>query len=51
MFVTGDGIASVKAKTTYAIKKKLGGIMFWELILDSNRKGMLEAIDEIKQAR
>jgi chitinase len=43
-FATGDDIVSVKAKTSYALNKKLGGIMFWELILDSYRDGMVDAI-------
>ena len=51
LFATGDDIASVKAKTSYAIQKKLGGIMFWELVLDSPRNGMLDAINQIKTAK
>lgn len=50
LFATGDDIVSVKAKTGYALKKKLGGIMFWELVLDSPRNGMLDAIYQIKTA-
>lgn len=48
MFATSDDIASVKAKTLYVIKKKLGGIMFWELGLDATRNGMVNAIYELK---
>ena len=48
LFASGDDITSVKAKTEYAIKKNLGGIMFWELILDSPRNGMVDAIYKIK---
>jgi chitinase len=48
MFATGDDISSVTAKTTYAIKNKLGGIMFWELTLDTPRDGLLEAINREK---
>ncbi|MDR6844144.1 glycoside hydrolase family 18 protein [Flavobacterium granuli] len=48
MFATSDDIPSVKAKTSYVIKKKLGGIMFWELGLDSTRNGMVNAIYELK---
>ena len=44
LFATGDDISSVKAKTEYVIKNKLGGIMFWELTLDSFHNGMLNAI-------
>ncbi|WP_257666089.1 glycoside hydrolase family 18 protein [Parapedobacter tibetensis] len=49
-YATGDDLRSVRAKTTYAIEKKLGGIMFWELTLDTYRKGMLDAIDEVKRS-
>ncbi|PRZ22019.1 glycoside hydrolase family 18 protein [Flavobacterium granuli] len=50
LFATGDDISSVIEKTTYAIQKKLGGIMFWELVLDTNRNGLLEAIYQVKTA-
>lgn len=49
LFATGDDIASVKEKTNYVVKKKLGGIMFWELTLDKKQNGMVDAIDEIKK--
>ncbi|WP_264565575.1 glycoside hydrolase family 18 protein [Flavobacterium sp. N3904] len=51
MFATGDDIASVKAKTSYAIKNKLGGIMFWELGLDATRNGLVNAIFEVKKSQ
>ena len=51
LFATGDDIASVKAKTSYAIKNKLGGIMFWELVLDSTRNGMVDAMYQLKTAK
>jgi chitinase len=51
MFATGDDIASVKAKTSYAIKNKLGGIMFWELTSDTPKDGLLEAINTVKTGR
>ncbi len=51
LFATGDDISSVKAKTDYAIQKKLGGIMFWEMVLDTSRNGMLDAIYKIKTAK
>ncbi|WP_413998262.1 glycoside hydrolase family 18 protein [Flavobacterium sp. W1B] len=50
LFATGDDIPSVKEKTNYVIKKKLGGIMFWELVLDSPRDGLLDAIYQLKTA-
>lgn len=51
LFATGDDIASVKEKTKYAIKKKLGGIMFWELTLDKKTNGMVDAIDSLKKSK
>ncbi|WP_268846501.1 glycoside hydrolase family 18 protein [Flavobacterium aestivum] len=51
IFATGDDITSVKAKTSYAIKNKLGGIMFWELVLDSPQNGMVDAIYQLKTAK
>ena len=50
-FATGDDITSIKAKTEYAKSKKLGGIMFWELVLDTPRHGMINAIYEVKTAK
>ncbi|MFB9076630.1 glycoside hydrolase family 18 protein [Flavobacterium procerum] len=47
-FATSDDIKSIKAKTEYAKSKKLGGIMFWELTLDSPKDGMVNAIYEVK---
>jgi len=50
LFATGDDLASIATKTRYALDKKLGGIMFWELTLDEHDKGMLATIDHaIKQ--
>ncbi|MES2837564.1 MAG: glycosyl hydrolase family 18 protein [Bacteroidota bacterium] len=49
IFVTFDNEKSVEQKTKYAIKNKLGGIMFWKLNGDSYSNGLLNAIDkEIK---
>lgn len=45
-YATGDDVRSVTAKTRYALDKKLGGIMFWELTLDKERDGLLAAIAE-----
>ena len=50
-FATADDIRSVKAKTEYVKAKKLGGIMFWELTLDSPKNGMVNAIYEVKMAK
>lgn len=45
-FATGDDKVSVGHKTRYARGKKLGGIMFWELTLDTESDGLLQAITE-----
>ncbi|MDR7210493.1 glycoside hydrolase family 18 protein [Flavobacterium piscis] len=50
-FATGDDITSIKAKTEYVKSKKLGGIMFWELVLDKTQNGMVNRIYEIKTAK
>jgi len=50
-FATSDDLKSIKAKTEYVKAKKLGGIMFWELTLDSPRDGMVNAIYEVKTAK
>jgi chitinase len=47
-FATGDDLPSIKEKTEYAKSKKLGGIMFWELPLDTFKGGMVDAIYEVK---
>ena len=45
-FVSFDDKKSVSLKTQYAIDKKLGGIMFWELRQDTYKDGLLNAIDK-----
>jgi len=45
MFATYDDRRSVALKTEYAMRKHLGGIMFWELTGDVPDHGLLEAID------
>ncbi|SEN38000.1 chitinase [bacterium A37T11] len=50
-YATGDDLRSVHAKTAYAIKKGLGGIMFWELTLDSYKGGMLDVMDDVINGR
>lgn len=47
-FATFDDVLSAQSKTQYAIDKKLGGIMFWELTLDKQNGGLLDAIDRVK---
>jgi chitinase len=48
-FATFDDPLSIQSKTQYAIDKKLGGIMFWELTLDKQSKGLLDVIDRVKK--
>lgn len=48
-FITYDDPRSIRAKTEYAVKNRLNGIMFWELSLDTNSSGLLDAIHEIKK--
>lgn len=49
VFVTYDDKRSIQLKTKYALDKKLGGIMFWQLTEDTYTEGLLEAIDEAKR--
>lgn len=44
MMVTYDDSTSVTLKTKYAMRRKLGGIMFWQLADDKYRKGLLDAV-------
>ena len=43
-FATFDDKRSIKAKTEFVRRKKLGGMMFWELSEDVPRDGLLEEI-------
>ena len=45
LFATFDDQRSIALKTKYAVRNKLGGIMFWELSGDKLENGLLEAID------
>jgi chitinase len=46
LFATYDDKASIRAKTEFIRRKKLGGIMFWELSLDAPKDGLLTEIRE-----
>jgi chitinase len=46
LFISYEDTVSVKLKTEYAINNGLGGIMFWELRLDTDKNGLLDAIYE-----
>ncbi|HEX4877404.1 MAG TPA: glycoside hydrolase family 18 protein [Chitinophagaceae bacterium] len=50
VLVTYDDSVSVAHKTNYAIRQKLGGIMFWQLADDRYSGGLLEVIYRTKQA-
>lgn len=43
-FLTGDDLASVRAKATYTRNQGLGGVMFWQLANDKPKGGLLEAL-------
>ena len=45
-FATFDNAASIRGKVKYLKKMKLGGIMFWELTLDTPQYGLLQAITD-----
>jgi chitinase len=45
LFITYDDKRSVALKAKYVKKKKLGGIMFWQLTEDTYEEGLLSAID------
>ncbi|HNU86898.1 MAG TPA: glycoside hydrolase family 18 protein [Ferruginibacter sp.] len=46
LFATFDDRRSVKAKTKFIRRKKLGGIMFWELAQDLKAGGILDEISK-----
>lgn len=47
--VTFDDSLSIARKTQYVITKKLGGIMFWQLMDDRFTDGLLDVIDKTKK--
>ncbi len=48
IFVTYDNEGSIRLKTQYAINRKLGGIMFWQLAEDKHSHGLLDIIYQEK---
>jgi chitinase len=44
LFATFDNEKSIEAKAQYVRQKKLGGMMFWELIQDKNSHGLVEVM-------
>lgn len=51
LFVTYDDHQSLTEKVAYALRKKLGGIMFWEISYDAPTESLLYAIDKAKKAK
>lgn len=50
IFASFDEAGSMKEKTEYVIRKRLKGIMFWELTLDDHANGLLDIIDKTKKS-
>lgn len=48
-FVTFDDSTSIVLKTQYAMKKRLNGIMFWQLADDSFTAGLLDIVDDTRR--
>jgi len=44
-FASFDDSVSIRLKTQYALQKKLGGVMFWQLAEDKFSDGLLDVID------
>ena len=44
IFVSYEDTVSIRLKTEYAIKTRLGGIMFWQLGNDTPKDGLVDAI-------
>ena len=47
LFATFDDKRSIKEKTKFIKKNKLGGIMFWELVQDKNENGLVEKMERL----
>lgn len=47
LFATFDDERSIRAKTQYVKDKKLGGIMFWELVEDKSQGGLVEVMWQV----
>jgi chitinase len=50
LFASFDDTVSVRLKTNYALDRRLGGVMFWELPEDRFTGGLLDVIDTTKKA-
>jgi len=51
ILVTYDDSLSIARKTEYVIRKKLGGIMFWQLMDDKFSNGLLDVIYNKKESQ
>lgn len=51
LFATFDDERSMALKTRYAMDQQLEGLMFWELSLDKEKQGLLDAIIAEKNSR
>ena len=49
-FASFDDTTSIRVKTEYAIKKGIGGVMFWQLTEDRFSGGLLDVIDNTKMS-
>ena len=49
LFASFDDSTSIRLKTQYALRKKLGGVMFWQLTEDRFSGGLLDVIDNTKK--
>jgi len=45
LFASFDDKRSIQAKTKFIRRKKLGGIMFWELIQDLKEDGLVDEME------
>ena len=49
-FATYDNERSIELKTKYVIDKRLGGIMFWQIINDIHKGGLVDMINKTKES-
>jgi chitinase len=48
-FASFDDTVSIRVKTQYALQKKIGGVMFWQLTEDKFSGGLLDIIDNTRK--
>jgi chitinase len=51
VLVTYDDSISIRLKTQYVIDRKLGGIMFWQLLDDRGKNGLLDVMYRTTQGK